>query len=831
MREWLSRQAAVVACLVATLVATSAFGFFAELPVLRNAELLTLDIRFQVRGPLQPGPEVALVTVDEASIAELGRPPFSRAIFADAVSRATAAGARVIAFDLLFSEPQAPMPAELRGTLERASKALSGTDAAKLRAEIKDHLASAPDRALTDAIQAAGNVVVPYAFQFAAPDVDRPPNQLGNSAYRIVHLDASAAVPTLPTANHALLPIPEIADAAAALAAVNVIYDTDGSLRFEQAAFRYNGDYYPSLPIAVARLWYGLPPDGIALELGRGISLGDGLLPTDEAMRLLVNYRGPEGLFPRYSFADLVAGRIPAERLRNRIVLIGAAAIGFADTVVTPFSAALPRVERYAAILDMILRGDFLHRDTLTRSIDLVILLVVGLVVGLSASWMSSTASAGVALAALALVAVGAQFAFAAWGLWLHVIGPASMVGINFIAVTATRVAREERQRRNAERALRASEQRYALSARGANDGLWDWDLLTDRVYYSRRWRGMIGAGLDAGDDAPAVWFDRVHPDDLPAMRARLDAHLVGRRPRFRAEFRLRSAAGGTPAWMLARGLATRDETGRPIRIAGSFTDISDRKRSEDELRSVIIQAEAASRAKTEFLARMSHELRTPLNAIIGFSEVMLMGGIASNPARHEEYARYIHTSGAHLLALISDILDISRIEAGRLELDHRPLDLAAVLQECVDMVRPDAERTALRMEIQGLAGLPKIQADKLKMKQVFINLLSNAVKFSRPGGTVAVSADIDAKGRCWIAVRDRGIGIPAEDIDKVTRPFMRGTGSMTTQYGGTGLGLAIAKAIVELHDGQLMIDSELAVGTTVTVRLPRERLIRGAAD
>jgi signal transduction histidine kinase len=116
-------------------------------------------------------------------------------------------------------------------------------------------------------------------------------------------------------------------------------------------------------------------------------------------------------------------------------------------------------------------------------------------------------------------------------------------------------------------------------------------------------------------------------------------------------------------------------------------------------------------------------------------------------------------------------------------------------------------------------------------MKQVFINLLSNAVKFSRPGGTVAVSADIDAKGRCWIAVRDRGIGIPAEDIDKVTRPFMRGTGSMTTQYGGTGLGLAIAKAIVELHDGQLMIDSELAVGTTVTVRLPRERLIRGAAD
>jgi signal transduction histidine kinase len=339
-----------------------------------------------------------------------------------------------------------------------------------------------------------------------------------------------------------------------------------------------------------------------------------------------------------------------------------------------------------------------------------------------------------------------------------------------------------------------------------------------------------MGAGLDTADDAPSVWFDRVHPDDLPAMRARLDAHLVGRRPRFRAEFRLRTEAGGTPAWMLARGLATRDGAGRPVRIAGSFTDISDRKQSEDELRSAIIQAEAASRTKTEFLARMSHELRTPLNAIIGFSEVMLMGGKASNPARNEEYVRYIHNSGNHLLALISDILDISRIEAGRLELDLRPLDLAAVLGECTDMIRPDAERTALQIEVQLPASLPKIHADKLKMKQVFINLLSNAVKFSRPGGAVVVSVTLQAEERCWIAVRDRGIGIPPEDMDKVTRPFMRGTRSATTQHDGTGLGLAIAKAIVELHDGQLVIDSELGVGTTVTVRLPRERLIRNAA-
>jgi signal transduction histidine kinase len=340
-----------------------------------------------------------------------------------------------------------------------------------------------------------------------------------------------------------------------------------------------------------------------------------------------------------------------------------------------------------------------------------------------------------------------------------------------------------------------------------------------------------MGAGLDTAEDSPSVWFDRVHPDDLPAMRARLDAHLVGRRPRFRAEFRLRTEAGGTPAWMLARGLAIRDEAGRPVRIAGSFTDISDRKQSEDELRSAIIQAEAASRTKTEFLARMSHELRTPLNAIIGFSEVMLMGGKASNPARNEEYIRYIHSSGNHLLALISDILDISRIEAGRLELDLRPLDLAAVLGECTDMIRPDAERTALQIEVQLPASLPKIHADKLKMKQVFINLLSNAVKFSRPGGTVVVSVTLEAEERCWIAVRDRGIGIPPEDMDKVTRPFMRGTRSATTQHDGTGLGLAIAKAIVELHDGQLVIDSELGVGTTVTVRLPRERLIRNAAE
>ena len=803
IRIWRDRWPEVIACVAATLVAACAFGFFAELPALRNAELHSLDVRFQLRGPRRPGPEIVLVIVDDASIAKLGRPPFSRGLFADVVKKLSAAGARVIAFDLLFSEAQEP----------------------------------APDHAFAAAIRDAGNVILPHVLLFGAPagaaDVILAnavvPPVLGRSAYRVTRVTPDSPTPVMPVVNGALLPLPDLADAAAALASVNVIYDTDGSLRFDPSVLRFGDDFYPTLPVAVVQRWLGLEPSDVVVDVGHGIRFGDRFVPTDESMHLLVNYRGPEGVFPRVSLSDVIAGRVRPEMFRDRIVMIGASALGLADTIVTPYSSALPRVERYASIADMILHGDLLRRDESTKVLDLVILLSVGLVVGLSCAAMAGLPAVGVAVATMGSVLAVVYAAFVGWGLWLHVVGPLSMIGINFAVVTTTRVAREEGRRGIAERALRESEERYALAARAGNDGLWDWDLVTGRVYYSDRWLRMMKAPAGAGD-TPDTWFDRIHPEDVAKVRERLDRHLTGERPRFRAQFRVLTS-DGVPMWMLVRGVAVQDAASRPIRIAGWLSDVTAQRLAEDRLRRANAEAQEANRAKSEFLARMSHELRTPLNAIIGFSQMIAMevfGPIGSKTYR--EYARDIQTSGTHLLAVISDILDVSQIEARRVELLRKPVDLRSLIEECVDIVRLQASEAGLQLTTAVTRGLPQIEGDQTKLRQVLLNFLSNAIKFSRRGGNIDVSAGLEPDGGCWIAVTDEGIGIAPKDLDRIMQPFVKVASVETAQYGGSGLGLAISKALVELHDGRMTIASQPNVGTTVRVKFPSERVIRAGA-
>lgn len=824
-----NRSREILAAATATLVAVAGFDFFAELPALRNAELLSLDLRFQLRGPLPAGPETVLILVDEPSIAALGRPPFSRAVFAEAIRRLSEAGARVIAMDLLFSEAERALPDPLRAAAERLLSQPESTRAEGLNAAVAQLLAAAdPDQALGEAVAAAGNVVVPFAFTFRGAR-DPMPALVRPHSYRQVFassgMDEDEA---LPHPRGALTPIGAVAHGAAAIPAVNVLYDTNGALTYEYPAFAYGNAVYPSLPVSVLRLWHGLSHDDLALELGRGLRLGPYWLPTDESTRFVVNYRGPQGSFPAYSLGDLVAGRIPSERIAGRIVLIGVSAVGFADTIRTPFEAALPRVERYANIIDMFLRGDLIARDETINRFELFLMTAIGLGAGLAAAYLSAVPAAAAALAGGAGVIAGAHLAFTLGGMWLHVVGPLSMIALNFTLVTVVRLLREERLRRNIERALRVSEERYALAARGANDGLWDWDLVTNRVYYSARWRGMMDIGPEEVG-TPATWFGRVHPDDATLVRHRLNRHLDNKSRRFRAEFRVRRPNDGPFLWVLARGLAIRDGAGKAVRIAGSFTDITDRIKAEEQLRAATLRAESANHTKTEFLARMSHELRTPLNAIIGFSEILyrqMFGPIGSDVYRG--YAQDIHTSGTHLLSLISDILDVTQIEAGRIDLQSRPFDLAAALRSCIDMIRGAAERGGLTLDCAIPASVD-CDGDEVKLKQVFINLLSNAVKFSHAGGIVGVSVDRNTLGSLSITVRDRGIGIAATDIDRVTKPFVQGTGIAAGAFGGTGLGLSIAKALVELHGGTLNIDSRLGQGTAVTVRLPSRAMARSA--
>ncbi|MGH7125782.1 MAG: sensor histidine kinase [Stellaceae bacterium] len=238
--------------------------------------------------------------------------------------------------------------------------------------------------------------------------------------------------------------------------------------------------------------------------------------------------------------------------------------------------------------------------------------------------------------------------------------------------------------------------------------------------------------------------------------------------------------------------------------------------------------AELASRVKSEFLATMSHELRTPLNAVLGFSEMIRAGGSGPIDAKYQAYAADIHASGEHLLALISDILDISKIESGRLELHEERTSLAKLVTRCARLIAPRAEEGALTVVERLSADLPDVVVDEMRLKQALINLLSNAVKFTRPGGRVEISAGELEDGAIEIAVADDGIGMRPEDVPVALEPFRQLDSGLSRPYEGTGLGLPLAKRLIELHGGRLAIWTALECGTRVTLRLPPSRVLHG---
>ncbi len=400
----------------------------------------------------------------------------------------------------------------------------------------------------------------------------------------------------------------------------------------------------------------------------------------------------------------------------------------------------------------------------------------------------------------------------------MAVVGVAAVVAMIYGAMIAIRI---ETQNRDADRHARALETRYRLLADTMIDVVTCHGADADVTFASPAVSRLLGVPPSAlmGDGL----FRRVHVADRPAYLTALSEAIY--RGLSGVQFRLRRGDEGEPeSWVWVETLLRRSEeaaAGFGGVVVGVTRDIEHRKAQEAEILKARQDAEAASFAKTRFLANVSHELRTPLNAIIGFSDILgqeIFGKFEYE--RHREYARLIKDSGEHLLQVVNDILDMSKIEAGSFDVTPEPFDLKPVLDRCGQIMEPQAQQAGVAVRIDVEDNLPELVADRRACRQIALNLLSNAIKFTDRGGEVVCGARRDGR-RIALYVKDNGIGIAPEDLPRLGNPFVQADSGYDRRREGTGLGLSVVKGLAALHGGTMTIDSALGVGTTVTVTLP----------
>lgn len=318
---------------------------------------------------------------------------------------------------------------------------------------------------------------------------------------------------------------------------------------------------------------------------------------------------------------------------------------------------------------------------------------------------------------------------------------------------------------------------------------------------------------------------ERVHVMDRPAyLTALAAANADGKASTIEVRMRHDDPGTATPRYtwveLSLSPVIDRESPDEGHEAVGLLRDITKRRDQEDEMRRARTLAEETSTAKSRFLATIGHELRTPLNAIVGFSEMMTSGVAGELSPTHREYAGLIHKSGSHLIGVVNMLLDMSRIEAGRFELQTDTFSPGALVEPCLQMVEPMARERNIRLVAQVPAHLPSIVADERACRQVVINLLSNAVKFSHPNS--AVTLTMKRQGQSLnISVSDSGIGMGQAEVDRIGEPFFQAHGGLSRGYEGTGLGLSIVKGLVELHEGSLYATSSPGEGTVMTVLLP----------
>ncbi|AFZ09070.1 multi-sensor hybrid histidine kinase [Oscillatoria nigro-viridis PCC 7112] len=378
-----------------------------------------------------------------------------------------------------------------------------------------------------------------------------------------------------------------------------------------------------------------------------------------------------------------------------------------------------------------------------------------------------------------------------------------------------------------AETALQLSEERLKLALEASGDGLWDWNVETGKVYLNSYYQEMLGYKPGELVMDMNVWEQMIHPDDQFWVFESLNSHLQNSSVKYAFDYRVRCKSGEWK-WIANYGkVVACDEHGKPLRMIGTHKDISDRKQKELALQYAMEAAEAANLAKSTFLANMSHELRTPLNVILGFAQVMAHD--SSLTPNQKKDLQTIRRSGDHLLSLINDVLDLSKIESGHCTVEESGLDLIALLHSLRNMLAERASSKGLDLCVEIGPEVPQFMlVDAQKLRQVLLNLLSNAIKFTDRGSiTLQVSFEANGTGALTatrpilqFVIADTGVGIASVELDTIFDAFVQAqAGKRST--GGTGLGLTISRKLLELMGGKISVSSTLGQGSTFTFTLP----------
>lgn len=413
-------------------------------------------------------------------------------------------------------------------------------------------------------------------------------------------------------------------------------------------------------------------------------------------------------------------------------------------------------------------------------------------------------------------------------GPWIHRTRDGRRMPVDIVSQSTEFAGRRARQvmaidlteQLRTQQAFEGSRERLALAVTSGRIGLWEWDVAADWMQVSEHWAAMLGTTVEAfGTPAAKALRGLYHPDDYPSVRAHLEALLGGTSDEVEQEHRLRHADGHW-IWVLARArVVARGPGGEALRLIGANIDVSERREAE-RLRRERELALQAVRLKSEFVARASHELRTPLNAVLGFCQLLQIADADPLSERQRHQVQTIEGAGRHLLALVGDLLQLSSLEAGRIEMARETVALTPLAAEVAELIRPQAELRDVRVQVLASdAGAPQAVADPVRLRQALLNLASNGVKYNRKGGQLSLRPFGDARA-AGIEVRDTGVGMAQTQVEHLFEPFNR-LGRDRGGVEGTGIGLAITRQLIERMQGRIEVRSVEGQGSVFTLHLP----------